>query len=150
MKKYSYLCLAVLLCSILSAAAVVQATADGGMLLAQKSKAQPQRIMPAVTPEPTVQVLMLNPNTVSPGQTSSGTVMLSGAAGAAGTTVSLTSSSLDATVPSSVTVPSGETSASFMVMVRKNTQGSVTISAQNATGAGMTKQVTLVITSDAR
>ena len=122
------------------------------MLLAQRSKAQPagQRIMPAVTPEPTVQVLMLNPNMLSPGQTSSGTVMLSGAAGAAGTTVSLTSSSLDAAIPSSVTVPSGETSASFMVTVQKNAQGSVTISAQNATGAGMTKQVTLVITSDVR
>ena len=154
MKKHNHLCLAVLLCSILSAAAVVHAAVDGGMLLAQKSKVQPaapqiQRIMPAVTLEPTVQVLILNPNMLSPSQTSSGTVMLSGAAGSTGTTVSLTSSSLDVTVPSNVTVASGETSASFMVMVRQSAQGgSVTISAQNATGAGMTKQATLVITSD--
>ena len=144
MKKHSRLCLAVLLCSIVSIAAVVHAAADGGILLAKG----PQRTLPAVTPEPTVQVLMINPNMLSPGQTSSGTVMLSGEAGAAGTTVILTSSSLDVAVPSSVTVPSGETSASFTVMVRQNAQGSVTISAQNASGAGMTKQATLVITSD--
>ena len=95
MKKHSRLCLAVLLCSIMSAAAVVHAAADGGILLAQKSKgSQIQRTLPAAAPEPTVQVLMINPNMLSPGQTSSGTLMLSGDAGASGTTVSLTSSSL--------------------------------------------------------
>ena len=148
MKKHTRLYVALLLVFIVSAAA------DGQFFLAQAQKSrsqQQQRMSPAVTPDPTVQVLMLNPSTVSPGQTSSGTVMLTGVAGSAGTAVSLSSSSLDVRVPSTVTVYSGESTASFVAAVSKSAQaGSVTITAQSATGAGMTMQSTLVITTDAR
>ena len=99
--------------------------------------------------EPTVQSVTLNPNIVSPSQTSTGTVILSGAAGAAGTTVNLTSSSTSVTIPAALTVAAGSTTAPFMVMVQQSAQGgNVTISAQNATGAGVVKQATLVIASD--
>ena len=57
----------------------------------------------------------LNPSTVTGGASSTGTVTLSAAAPSGGLAVSLSSSSADATVPSSVTVPAGDTSATFTI-----------------------------------
>ena len=58
----------------------------------------------------------LNPSTVTGGLSSTGTVTLpSPASPAGGVVVTLSSSSADATVPSSVTVAQGQTSASFTI-----------------------------------
>jgi len=64
---------------------------------------------------PVLNGLSLNPTTVTGGSSSTGTVTLNGPAPAGGLVVSLSSSSADATVPTSVTVPAGKTSASFTI-----------------------------------
>jgi hypothetical protein len=76
---------------------------------------------PSPTPEPapvfmSVTSLTLNPNTVAGGTSSTGTVTLSTAAPAGGTSVILSSGNPQAaTVPATVTVPAGATSASFPI-----------------------------------
>jgi len=64
---------------------------------------------------PVLSGISLNPTTVTGGSSSTGIVFLNGPAPSTGTVVSLSSSSADATVPSSVTVTSGNTSASFTI-----------------------------------
>jgi len=59
--------------------------------------------------------LALNPTSVTGGQSSTGTVTLGSPAPGNGAVVSLTRSDAAATVPSSVTVPAGATSATFTV-----------------------------------
>ncbi|WP_460734857.1 hypothetical protein [Lysobacter tyrosinilyticus] len=60
-----------------------------------------------------------NPSTVNGGQSSTGTVTLSAAAPAGGATVSLASASNAFSVPASVLVPQGATSASFTITTQK-------------------------------
>lgn len=57
----------------------------------------------------------LDPTSVSAGSSSTGTVTLNGKAPSGGVTVNLSSSSTAASVPASVTVPEGESSATFSV-----------------------------------
>jgi hypothetical protein len=64
---------------------------------------------------PAIQSLVVDPSTVVGGQTSTGTVHLTEAAPTGGATVTLTSGSGAITVPASVIVRQGETSASFTV-----------------------------------
>jgi len=59
--------------------------------------------------------LTLSPTSVYGGNSSSGTVTISQAAGTSGVTVNLSSSGADAKVPTSVTIPSGASSANFTV-----------------------------------
>ncbi|HZH99479.1 MAG TPA: hypothetical protein VEX38_10950, partial [Fimbriimonadaceae bacterium] len=59
--------------------------------------------------------LSVNPSTVQGGQTSTGTVNLSGPAPAGGAVVTLSSGSSAITVPTSVTVPAGASSATFTI-----------------------------------
>lgn len=93
---------------------------------------------------PSLSSLTLNPSTVRGGSPSTGTVTLNGRAPAGGTSVSLSSSNSSvATVPSSVTVPSGSTSATFTVTSRTVTYTrTVTIS---GTRNG-TRSATLTVT----
>jgi trimeric autotransporter adhesin len=78
------------------------------------SKSATLTVTPA--PLPTVASLTLNPAGVIGGlQSSTGTVTLSGPAPAGGAPVALASDSAAAGVPSSVTVPTGATSATFTV-----------------------------------
>ena len=63
----------------------------------------------------TATFVTLNPTSVIGGNTSTGTVTISSAAGASGTVVNLSSSSTSATVPATVTVASGATTATFTV-----------------------------------
>jgi fibronectin type 3 domain-containing protein len=64
----------------------------------------------------TLENLTVNPNTVTAPANSTGTVTLNGAAPAGGVTVTLRSSDTGkATVPSTVTVPPGATSATFVI-----------------------------------
>jgi hypothetical protein len=94
----------------------------------------------------TLSSLTLNPTSVSGGNNSTGTVTLTGAAPSGGASVTLSSSNTSvAMVPSSVTVQSGQTSATFTVRTQRvfsNTN--VTIS---ATYNGTTQNATLTVTS---
>jgi len=72
-------------------------------------------VTPASPPPPTVSSLTLNPANVFGRQSSTGTVTLTGPAPAGGAQVLLSSNNGAATVPSSVIVPAGATSATFTV-----------------------------------
>ena len=101
-----------------------------------------------ITPPATVTLssLTLNPTRVSGGNKSTGTVTLTAAAPSGGAVVTLSSSNTSvATVPSSVTVQAGKTSASFTVSTQRvSSSTNVVIS---ATYAGRTKNKTLTVTS---
>jgi uncharacterized delta-60 repeat protein len=91
--------------------------------------------------------LTLNPTTVTAPANSTGTVILSGAAPAGGVSVTLRSSDTrKATVPPTVTVPEGATSATFVITTLTGDLGGgdnqVTIS---ATFGGTTRSATLSI-----
>ena len=78
------------------------------------STSAPLTVAPA--PLPTVSSLTLNPTNVVGGlQSSTGTVTLSGPAPAGGAQVILSGGNGAASVPSSVTVPAGSSSATFTV-----------------------------------
>ena len=70
---------------------------------------------PLTVTAPTLISVQLNPSSVVGGTSSNGTVNLSSAAPAAGLVVVLSSNSTGVTVPSSVTVAAGQTSAAFTV-----------------------------------
>ena len=73
-------------------------------------------VTPVPPPPATLSSLSLNPTSVVGGtQSSTGTVKLSGAAPAGGVRVTLSSSNGAASVPSSVLIPAGATSATFTV-----------------------------------
>jgi hypothetical protein len=88
--------------------------------------------------------LSLYPATVTAGSSSTGTVTLSSYAPASGVVVSLTSSDPSATVPASVTVPSGQVNATFPIPT--NTVAMVTTANITATAGGVTKTVALTVT----
>jgi thermitase len=94
---------------------------------------------------PSLSSLSLNPSTVVGGNPSTGTVTLTAPAQSGGFTVQLSSSNPSvASVPSSVTVPQGQTSANFTVTttpVTSQTNVTITASAQ-----GVTRQATLTVT----
>jgi hypothetical protein len=96
-------------------------------------------------PLPTLISLTLNPTTVVGGQSSTGTVTLSGPAPSGGAQVMLSSSNTTvAQVPSSVTVQSGQTTATFTVTTSAVTASTpVTIS---ATLGGVTRTSSLTVT----
>jgi len=91
----------------------------------------------APPPLPTVSSLELNPTSVIGGtQSSTGTVTLSGPAPAGGAQVLLSSNNRAASVPSSVTVPAGATSATFTVntsMVLVTTSANISASYNGTT-----------------
>jgi subtilase family protein len=101
-----------------------------------------------VTPQPpsgpTLTSLTLNPTSVNAGSLSTGSVTLSGPAPTAGAIVSLSSSDTAvATVPASVTIPSGVTSAAFTVTTLAVTASTpITISASYA---GVTQNASLAV-----
>jgi len=77
----------------------------------------------------TVAAVSVSPASVDGGSSSTGTVTLNGQAPSGGTVVILSSSSSNATVPSSVTIAAGSTSAIFTVStssVSTNTYGTIT------------------------
>src|SRR5437867_497304 len=88
--------------------------------------------------------LTLSPSTVNAGSSSTGTVTLNGPAPAGGTVVVLSSSKPSvASVPASVTVPAGGSSATFTVATSAGAAStSVTVS---ATARGVTKSATLSV-----
>ena len=102
------------------------------------------RVTPGVVPSS----LELQPSSLTGGQTSTGTVRLNGPAPAGGTVVTLGSSDpAVATTAPSVTVPAGQTSATFdVVTTAVSMPAAVTVSA-SANGVGQTRLLTVVPTS---
>jgi len=94
---------------------------------------------------PTLSSLAVSPTSVKGGSPSTGTVTLSGPASSGGAVVSLSSdNTAAATVPASVTVAYGETSATFTVNTSAVTTSTpATISASYA---GATKTTSLTVT----
>jgi hypothetical protein len=93
-------------------------------------------LTPAPPPPPTVSSLTLNPANVFGGQSSTGTVTLTGPAPAGGAQVFLSSSNGAASVPSSVIVPAGATGATFTVntsFVLISTSATISASYNNTT-----------------
>lgn len=79
---------------------------------------------------PTPQQLSVSPTTATGGASSTGTVRLTGPAPAGGAAIALSSSDPSATVPASVTIPAGSTSASFTITTNPGSSTTnVTISA---------------------
>lgn len=70
---------------------------------------------PTNPPSPTLSTVTLNPSTLVGGNNSTGTVTLTGPAPSGGAVVTLGSATLNAATPASVTIPAGETSATFTV-----------------------------------
>lgn len=102
------------------------------------------RLDPTGTTAVTLTSLTLSSSSVKAGSTVTGTVALSGPAPAGGAAVQLTSSNTQiATVPGSVTVPAGATTASFTVKTYRGKTGSVSIS---ATYNGVKKTAKLTVT----
>jgi hypothetical protein len=92
---------------------------------------------------PTLSAISLTPSTVTGGSSSQGRVTLTSAAPSGGRVVSLSSSnSAVATVPSSVTVPSGSTSATFNVSTSA-VSTSTAVSIAGTSGASRTATLTV-------
>jgi hypothetical protein len=79
----------------------------------------------------TLSAVSVSPTTVTGGTSSQGTVTLSAPAGAKGTRISLTSSDPAASVPASVTIPRGQTSATFAITTTPSWGAFVTITASD-------------------
>jgi hypothetical protein len=105
-----------------------------------------------ITPnsDPTLSLLSLNPTTVAGGSPSTGTVTLSAAAPSGGTVVSLVSSDTRvATVPASVTVTTGATSATFTVTTAAVTTDKIVTVTAVTNNTGRTADLTVSATSSA-
>jgi len=98
----------------------------------------------AITVVSTLSSLDLNPATVTGGGTSQGTVTLNGPAPSGGAVVTLSDNSSKTTLPSSVTVESGTTSATFTITTAP--VYSSTTSTISAVYKGVTKKATLTVT----
>jgi uncharacterized protein (TIGR03790 family) len=97
----------------------------------------------AVTTVPTLASLTVSPTSLTGGQPATGTVGLNVIAPAGGTVVSLSSSLAGVTVPATVTVPAGSSSASFSIATSIGASGAATITASLL---GATKTATLNMT----
>lgn len=119
----------------------ISATAGG------VSRSTSLTVTPGASSSPTLTGLSLNPDTVVEGSNSTGTVTLSAAAPTGGVVVSLTSgNTAAATVPVSVTVPAGASSASFTVV--SGTTSGTSSSVITAVAAGVSRTALFTVTTD--
>jgi hypothetical protein len=98
---------------------------------------------PAQTAQPNLSSLVLNPSSITGGQSATGTVTLTATAPSGGVVVTLSSANLAASVPSSITIPANSSSASFAIStttVTTTTAGNIT-----ATYSGASKSATLTV-----
>jgi hypothetical protein len=104
-------------------------------------------VTPASAPPPaaSLSTLALNPGTVTGGGTSQGSVTLTSAAPSGGALVTLSDNSTAVTVPASITVPAGATSANFTVATSAVTAS--TAATISAVLAGITRSATLTVNS---
>jgi hypothetical protein len=115
-----------------------ETTASISAALGSQSQSAPLSIEP-----PALVSVSVNPIAVIGLAPSTGTVTLSAAAPTKGIVVALSSNSVDATVPSSVTVASGATSVTFTV--KTLSVASQTVATITATSVGTAKTATLTI-----
>jgi hypothetical protein len=111
-----------------------------------------QNALLLITPnaDPTVSSLSVNPTSVVGGNPSTGTVTLSTAAPNGGSVVSLVSSDTSvATVPASVTVPAGTTSATFTVTTAVIATDRIVTLTAVSNNTGRTTDLTVTATSSA-
>jgi hypothetical protein len=101
--------------TVSTSAVAVSTTVSISASYAGATRSASLTVTPAPPPPPTISSLTLNPANVFGGQSSTGTVTLTGPAPAGGAQVLLSSSDGAASVPSSVIVPAGATSATFTV-----------------------------------
>jgi hypothetical protein len=100
-----------------------------------------------INPAITLLSLSLNPTSVTGGAASIGTVTLSAVAPAAGAVVALASSNTSAaTVPTSVTVAAGATSATFTVSTNSLTDCASAVATISATYGGVSRSAGLTVT----
>ena len=105
------------------------------------SRSMTHRVELELLPPGALSNLTLNPAAVNGGDPSTGTVTLGSPAPAGGVQVALTSSDTRwATVPASVTVPAGATSATFTVTTFVNNSGEGQHSWITASSGGITRQ----------
>ncbi len=104
-----------------------------------------QIIPPAPPPPPPPLSLTLSPSTVQGGSSSTGTVSLTAAAPAGGTSVSLSSANTVGSVPASVVIPAGQTSATFQVTTTQPVSSEI-VFAIEATADGTTALAPLTVT----
>src|SRR6266581_3358692 len=120
----------------------------GGQYISHVQVSRGQTITLPVTPAPPIGIysLTLNPTSVTGGgpQPSIGTVMLSGLAPAGGTQVTLSSSSALASIPPSVAVPAGSTTATFTI--NTSAVATSTVITISASYAGASKSASLTVT----
>ncbi len=95
------------------------------------------------TAAPTLSALTINPANVTGGTSSTGTVTLSAPAPAGGLVVTLSDNSAAVTVPASVTVAAGATSANFTIATTSVTAS--TLATISATAGGVTQSATLTV-----
>jgi hypothetical protein len=130
--------------SVAAQTVVTISVSGGGVTLSAPLTVNPQA-PPPPPPGPTLSSLTLSPTSVVGGSTSQGTVTLSSAAPNGGAMVTLTSGNTNvATVPPSVTVAAGSSSAPFTVTTKAVTAStSVTIS---GSAGGTPQAATLTVT----
>ncbi|MCX7925686.1 MAG: S8 family serine peptidase [Fimbriimonadales bacterium] len=124
--------------SAVSSSTSVTITASAGSV----SRTATLTVNPATT-NVTLQSLTISPTSVWGGSSATGTVTLSGPAPAGGAVVQLRSNSSRASVPSSVTVPAGATSASFTI--RTTTGAGITTVTITATYNSVSRSAQLTI-----
>lgn len=93
---------------------------------------------------PTALTLALNPTTLDPGAASTATVTLNGPAGPSGFVLNLASNNAGVTVPATVTVAAGQTSATFSATASASAGGTAKIT---ATRGSLSADATLTIRS---
>jgi hypothetical protein len=126
--------------SAVSASTVVTITAA----YAGATRSASLTVTPAAPPAPALTSLTLNPTSVTGGNSSTGTVTLSGPAPAGGALVALSSSNaLVAHVPASVTVAAGATSATFTVSTSPVVASTAVTISGSYGGAGRSASLTV-------
>jgi len=92
---------------------------------------------------PALKSLSFNPSAVDGGTQSTATVTLNGAAGPGGVVVKLSCSNSAVTVPTTITIPAGSTSAKFTVTTKKVSETAVASIFADAGGETVTSQLTV-------
>jgi uncharacterized repeat protein (TIGR03803 family) len=122
-------------------------TADTTATITASTGGQSQQAVLTITAKPSISLsaVSISPTTVRSGDNAQGTVTLTGPAPAGGAIVTLSSGNTAiGTVPASVTVGAGKTSATFTVATkRSNSTASLTITAQYG---GVSKAATITVT----
>lgn len=114
------------------------------VLVAARYGTSTQTTQLVVSPPVTLVALTFRSTSIQGGSVATGTATLSGPAPDGGLTVSLNSGSPDATVPATVTIPAGSTSAQFQVQTRETAAIVLADISANAVGSSpQTTQLTI-------